>query len=67
MRRPTRFTAARILADRLGKDLSLDPRPIDPDLLKEAKRTLSLSASDIERASHPAKRKIKLKRNGPES
>jgi hypothetical protein len=33
-----RIVAFRILADRLGKDLSLDPRPIDPDLLKEAKR-----------------------------
>jgi len=43
------------------------PRPIDPDLLKEAKRAPSLSASDIERASHPAKRKVKLKRDGPES
>jgi AMP-polyphosphate phosphotransferase len=62
-----RIVAFRILADRLGKDVSLDPRPIDPDLLKEAKRTLSLSASDIERASHPAKRKIKLKESGPES
>ena len=61
-----RIVAFRILADRLGKDVSLDPRPIDPDLLKEAKRTLSLSASDIERASHPAKRKVKLKRNHPE-
>ena len=50
-----------------GKDVALDPRPIDPDLLKEATRALSLSASDIERASHPAKRKVRLKRNGPES
>jgi polyphosphate kinase 2 (PPK2 family) len=62
-----RIVAFRILADRLGKDVSQDPRPIDPDLLKEAKRALSLSASDIERASHPAKRKVKLKRNHPES
>jgi polyphosphate kinase 2 (PPK2 family) len=61
-----RVAALRILADRLGKDVSLEPRPIDPDLLKEAKRALSLSASDIERASHPAKGKVKLKRNGPE-
>jgi polyphosphate kinase 2 (PPK2 family) len=61
-----RVAALRILADRLGKDVSLEPRPIDPDLLKEAKQALSLSASDIERASHPAKRKVKLKRNGPE-
>src|ERR1700726_3326008 len=61
-----RIVAFRILADRLGKDVSLDPRPIDPALLKEAKRVLNLSASDIERASHPAKRKVKLKRNHPE-
>jgi AMP-polyphosphate phosphotransferase len=61
-----RIVAFRILADRLGKDVSLDPRPIDPVLLKEAKRVLNLSASDIERASHPAKRKVKLKRNHPE-
>ncbi|MGC2223411.1 MAG: polyphosphate kinase [Methylocella sp.] len=60
-----RIVAFRILADRLGKDVSLDPRPIDPDLFEEAKRTLSLSASDIERASHPAKRKIKLKQRRP--
>jgi hypothetical protein len=62
-----RIVAFRILADRLGKDVALDPRPIDPELLKEAKRALSLSASDIERASNPTKRKIELKRNGPES
>jgi polyphosphate kinase 2 (PPK2 family) len=48
-----RIVAFRILADRLGKGVSLDPRPIDPDLLKEAKRVLNLSASDIERASPP--------------
>jgi hypothetical protein len=62
-----RIVAFRILADRLGKDVSLDPRPIDPDLLKEAKRVLNLSASGIERASNPAGRKVKLKRNHPES
>ncbi|SDR54802.1 Polyphosphate kinase 2, PPK2 family [Rhizobiales bacterium GAS113] len=62
-----RIAAFRILADRLGKDVSLEPRPIDPDLLKEAKRALSLSASDIKRASHPIKQKVRLKRNGPES
>ena len=61
-----RIVAFRILADRLGKDVSLDPRPIDPDLLKEAKRVLNLSASDIERASHPPKQKVKSKRNHPE-
>ena len=60
----SRVAALRILAGRLGKDVSLEPHPIDPALLKEAK-SLGLSASDIKRASHPAKRKVKLKRNGP--
>ncbi|WOJ88175.1 polyphosphate kinase [Methylocapsa polymorpha] len=62
-----RISAFRILADRLGEDVSLEPRPIDPDLLKEAKQALGLSASDMERASRPAKPKDKLKRKGPES
>jgi hypothetical protein len=53
----------KILIDRLGKDVSLEPRPIDPGLLKEAKRALRLSASDIRRASQPGKRKVKLNRN----
>src|SRR5450631_3170763 len=61
-----RVAALRILADQLGKDVSLEPRQIDPDLLNEAKRALSLSASDIERASRPAKPKVKVKANGPE-
>jgi hypothetical protein len=59
-----RIAALRILADRLGKNVSLDPRPLNPDLLKEAKQTLSLSATDIERASQPGKRMVKPKRNG---
>jgi hypothetical protein len=62
-----RIAAFRILADRLGKNVSLEPRPISPDLLEEAMRALSLSASDIERASQPAKRKVKAKRDVPES
>jgi len=61
-----RVAAFRILVDRLGKDVSLEPRPIDPDLLREAKGALRLSASDIKRASQPGKRKGRLKRNGPE-
>jgi AMP-polyphosphate phosphotransferase len=56
-----RIAALRILIDRLGKDVSLEPRPIDPGLLKEAKRALGLSASDVRRASQPGKRKTKLK------
>jgi len=62
-----RIAAFLILVDRLGEDVSLEPRPIDPDLLEEAKRTLDLSAPDVERATHPAKLKVRLKRNGPES
>jgi hypothetical protein len=62
-----RIAAFRILAERLGKDVSLEPRPIDPDLLKKARRALNLSASDIKRASHPAKQKVRLKRKGPET
>jgi AMP-polyphosphate phosphotransferase len=61
-----RVAAFRILVDQLGKDVSLEPRPIDPALLSEAKRALSLSASDIERAARPAKGKVKIKENGPE-
>jgi polyphosphate kinase 2 (PPK2 family) len=62
-----RVAAFRILVDRLGQDVSLEPRQIDPALLSEAKRALSLSTADIERASRPAKRKVKVKGNGPES
>jgi polyphosphate kinase 2 (PPK2 family) len=51
-----RIAAFRILADRLGSDVSQDPRPIDPLLLAEAERALDLSASDIERALRPGKR-----------
>ena len=52
-----RIAAFRILADRLGKDVSLEPRPIDPDLLEEARRTLDLSASDVARATSSSARK----------
>jgi polyphosphate kinase 2 (PPK2 family) len=62
-----RIAAFRILADRLGKDVSLEPRPIHPDLLQEAKRVLNLSPSDIERASQPDNRKARLKRYSPKS
>ncbi|WP_051335701.1 polyphosphate kinase 2 family protein [Methylocapsa acidiphila] len=59
-----RVAALRILADRLGADVPLEPRPIDPDLLKEAKRALNLSASDMERAASPVKSKNKTKGDG---
>ena len=58
-----RILAFRILADRLGKNVPLEPIPIVPDLLEEAIRALSLSALDIERAAQSGKRQVKLKRN----
>jgi polyphosphate kinase 2 (PPK2 family) len=48
-----------ILAEELGTGVSLEPRPIDPKLFKEAKRVLGLSASDMRRASRVADRKIR--------
>lgn len=54
-----RIAAFRIMADRLGKDVSLEPHPISPELIKEAKRILSLSASDIRRAAKAADQKIR--------
>jgi AMP-polyphosphate phosphotransferase len=61
-----RIAALGILVDRLGKDVSLEPRPIDPELFEQAKRALNLSLSDIERASQPAKLKVRLKRSALE-
>jgi polyphosphate kinase 2 (PPK2 family) len=58
----SRVAALRVLVDRFGKDLSLDPRPIDPKLLKEAKRALHLSAADLRRATNGKKHKVKAKR-----
>jgi polyphosphate kinase 2 (PPK2 family) len=58
-----RIAAFRILADQLGRDVSLEPRPIHLDLLQEARRALNLSASDIERASQQNKPAIRAKRN----
>jgi AMP-polyphosphate phosphotransferase len=62
-----RIAAFRILADRLGKDVSLEPRPIDPDLLKEATRMLGLSTADIEHAAQPLQGKVKSRVDGPKS
>ena len=56
-----RIAAFRILADRLGANVPLEPRPIDPDLLKEAKAALRLTASEVERALLPGKVKAKVK------
>src|SRR5271157_5017778 len=57
-----RVAAFRILGEQLGKGVSLEPRSIDPDLIKEAKRVLGLSSSDIERASEPAASKLRVNR-----
>jgi polyphosphate kinase 2 (PPK2 family) len=59
-----RVAAFRILAEELGTGVSLEPRPIDPKLFKEAKRVLGLSASDMRRASRVADRKIR--KHGPQ-
>jgi polyphosphate kinase 2 (PPK2 family) len=58
-----RVAAFRILADRLGEDVTLESRPIDPGLLLEAKAALNLSAEDMERATQPGKPKAKVKRS----
>lgn len=54
-----RVAACRILVDRFGKGISLEPRPIDPGLLDEARRALHLSAADIARAAQAPKPKAK--------
>jgi len=59
-----RIAAFDILVSELGKGVPLEPRPIDPELLKKAKRTLNLSVSDMERASRPAKLKATAKLRG---
>jgi polyphosphate kinase 2 (PPK2 family) len=59
----SRIAAFRILGERLGKGVSLAPRPIDPNLIKEAKRALGLSPTDIKRASEPAARKRRANRS----
>ena len=60
-----RIAAFRILADRLGKGVSLKPRPINLQLFKQAKRMLNLSAADIRRAAKEADRKMRRK-HGPD-
>ncbi len=56
-----RVTVFRILADRLGEGVKLEPPGIDAQLLQEAKTALKLSASEVERASQPGKAKAKVK------
>jgi polyphosphate kinase 2 (PPK2 family) len=61
----SRIAAFRILADRLGKGVSLKPRPINPQLFKRARRMLGLSAAYITRAAKKADRKMRSKQ-GPD-
>jgi AMP-polyphosphate phosphotransferase len=56
-----RIAAFRILADRLGDGVKLEPPPMDPDILKEAKEALGLTPAEVERASQPGKAKAKVK------
>jgi polyphosphate kinase 2 (PPK2 family) len=51
-----RVAAFRILADILGEDVPLEPRPIDPALLEEAKRALNLTDADVERLANGGKK-----------
>ena len=60
----SRVAVFRILAQELGTGVSLEPRPIDPKLFKEAKRVIGLSASDMRRSSRVADRK--LTKHGPQ-
>jgi AMP-polyphosphate phosphotransferase len=53
----SRIAAFTILADRFGKHVPLEPRPIDPDLLKQAKKVLRLSPADIRHAMGPRRTK----------
>jgi hypothetical protein len=56
-----RIAAFRVIADRLGKGVSLKPRPINPQLFKQARRILGVSAADIRRAAKKADRRMSSK------
>ena len=62
-----RIAAFRVLKDRLGKDVSLEPRPIEASLIQEARKTLGLSASELDLASESAARKPRAKRSRSKS
>ncbi|SFK40174.1 polyphosphate kinase 2 family protein [Methylocapsa palsarum] len=51
-----RVAALKVLADVLGEDVPLEPRPIDPALLEEARRALGLSDADMERVANGTKK-----------
>jgi len=59
-----RVATFRILKERLGEGVSLEPRPIDPGLLKEAKRALGLNPADVAQALEPAPRRRPIRRGG---
>jgi polyphosphate kinase 2 (PPK2 family) len=61
-----RLAVFRILKERLGDGVSLEPRPIDPELLKEAKRALGLTAAEVAQALEPASHQGRAKRGGGE-
>jgi polyphosphate kinase 2 (PPK2 family) len=56
-----RIAAFRVLKDVLGRDVSLEPRPIDAELLQQAKKTLGLSPSEFQLASDSPARKQRAK------
>jgi len=51
-----RVAVFRVLKERLGEGVSLEPRPIAPELLKQAERTLALTAAEAALALEPAAR-----------
>ncbi len=59
-----RVAVFRILKERLGEGVSLEPRPIDPALLKEAKRALGLNPAEVAQALEPAASQTRAKRGG---
>jgi polyphosphate kinase 2 (PPK2 family) len=59
-----RVAVFRILKERLGEGVSLEPRPIDPGLLKEAKRALGLNPVEVAQALEPAPSQPRAKRGG---
>src|SRR5208337_1626384 len=52
-----RLAALRIMVDRLSKNVSLDPRPLDPKLLEAAERLLGIVAP----ASGPPKKSSRVR------
>jgi polyphosphate kinase 2 (PPK2 family) len=52
-KRFSRIAVFRILVSRLGQGVSLEPRPIAPDLMKQAQAVLKLTPEEAERALKP--------------